>query len=461
MVLPSLRTLTTLLDPVRPPGTLRELVRLYRWPANEPPNPLSLRSLLERHNHPQAKSARLLWLNTELLRPIDLDLRALKAVFSAETSEQLKLPDQIHLAGVAVPERAKEVGQLIGKRGGNPYHVAALCEVYQSESVSSIKHEVVKMSTAQRVQAAEGPGKEAGPPLEFHLPSVDVKGSGLPQDERTIKLGSLPPVTSSGLLTVTVDRPIVRQEREAFRVRGHQPGADPDWLTVDQLANKGILLSEVDLGPGRVDLYSTHLYSGVIVATMKLGGAGSILKIQAQQARQVAEFIDRTHKRQNVAMLMGDFNMAECDDNFTDASRPYETLTSILRDFGRDRLQLLDLWSERVASARDCTCDADDTQAIGYTWTDDENHNAVCTPDGLYCDDFQTKPECTKGDKLHDNFRRIDYIFVEAPNAQHAFHLDFTRPRRRSLPRNPPTHGKNFISDHLGLEVTLLASPRL
>jgi hypothetical protein len=79
-----------------------------------------------------------------------------------------------------------------------------------------------------------------------------------------------------------------------------------------------------------------------------------------------------------------------------------------------------------------------------------DRFNSMCdiSKDNTYCRDLNGKPsgEC------------IDYIFIERPSRDHSFNLDISRLRRRLFPRDQPTEGQYFLSDHLGLDVTLVAS---
>jgi hypothetical protein len=58
-----------------------------------------------------------------------------------------------------------------------------------------------------------------------------------------------------------------------------------------------------------------------------------------------------------------------------------------------------------------------------------------------------------------DTGGRIDYLFVQRPLPEHTFRLDVSRIRRRPFQRPlGPGDSQPFLSDHLGLEVTLFIS---
>ena len=76
----------------------------------------------------------------------------------------------------------------------------------------------------------------------------------------------------------------------------------------------------------------------------------------------------------------------------------------------------------------------------------------ICSPfKAQYCDESVDTEETG----------RIDYVFIENPRPEHSFTLDVTRVRRRPFYR-PQASGDQemFLSDHVGLEFTLIVSPR-
>jgi hypothetical protein len=102
--------------------------------------------------------------------------------------------------------------------------------------------------------------------------------------------------------------------------------------------------------------------------------------------------------------------------------------------------------------------------------TEIDDFEKICALDAdrVYCRDWP-RPDAPEPLPASDNIPgyRLDYIFIERPTNQHAVDVDLGRIRRRPFwrggqhPRSSfRTNGTpNFLSDHLGLEVTLLVSP--
>lgn len=72
-----------------------------------------------------------------------------------------------------------------------------------------------------------------------------------------LRAGSDPLVwVDSGLVTLTFDRKIVGSVNRNFATKGSY------FLDADAWANKGVLLTTIDVGHGCLKIYSTHLISG-------------------------------------------------------------------------------------------------------------------------------------------------------------------------------------------------------
>ncbi|MFU8803843.1 MAG: endonuclease/exonuclease/phosphatase family protein [Bradymonadaceae bacterium] len=279
----------------------------------------------------------------------------------------------------------------------------------------------------------------------------------------------LPPMTrhgglplSGGLFTLAGGLPIRQSESEAFRFlsRGH-PIRDPDFWS-----NKGVLLTELELDEETsLELYTTHLFSGHVIGEaiwmglQRLGyrypGLFSLLEkallfekafgqsveryrhffdlpeerlleIQRAQLRQLIDFIIDHHGPRNIVVLAGDFNL--------DAHEPShrEFLSSELSRLTEAGIELEEVFTARGTTPKGTILHLDHLhgpQTIG----DD--------PAGLITE-------------------HIDYVFIQRPGPEHRVELVVEECRRRTFPRDPVNPGMNYLSDHMGLEVMLRASPK-
>src|SRR5262249_31596508 len=117
---------------------------------------------------------------------------------------------------------------------------------------------------------------------------------------------------SSGLLTICQDINIVRTESRVFGSAGNMNRDTDAW------ARKGVLLTELDLHVGHLELYSTHLFFGggfpihVRSPILEIGGDPSAeerTEIQFAQIDELTRFVRDTHHPENVVMIVGDFNL--------------------------------------------------------------------------------------------------------------------------------------------------------
>jgi hypothetical protein len=237
-------------------------------------------------------------------------------------------------------------------------------------------------------------------------------------------------------------------QRHPYLTRGidRTPGAVFDMLADDELwARKGVLLARINMGVGTIDLYLTHLYSGEGLLAdapwyvkLALPGAATMPPtneeredVRSAQLRELADFIRDTHRPQNVAVLCGDLNIDARGG--PGAFRGLEQLRELTAE--RD---LIDIWVFQR--------EADPGFTIG-------NFGTICDvlqSDRRFCAD-PTAPDL-------GGAHRIDYLFIERPQAQHSFMLDVTRVRRRPFQWSTEDGIQLFMSDHLGLDCTLFAS---
>jgi len=480
---PSFKEIAALMDPVERPS-LRELVNRHRW-VTGPPTPLSMRSITNRHTNQKTVNLRFLSYNTYLLRidiPLgdfikslgvegllqlagvpdvkDLFAKAVENVGKNKLCELLPVPlkeickgasdiisfviehlpisqfdalqnlagNVINLLswfGVSIPEietnatpaaetRAGEIGVELAKN----YDLIALCEVWQNEFRDSIL-----AAWPHGVPISAGPGPAGG-------------------------LG----VMGSGLLVIGANSKITPVASHVFNTQGVS-GMFGRLVDSDLWAGKAVLFTLVDVRVGAIELYSAHLYSGgdllAAVPGMDVKAPTEDEKrgIRNQQVDELIQFFKSTHKPWNVAIITGDFNI--------DAHNQTEYNDLMAR---MNQINMQDYWvAQRTAAPGYTNVSGHDEDAVEIT----NRMPQVCkrTKDSHYCD--EPAPAATAKDLAPTGpGDRIDYIFVERPTNDHTFNLDLTRIRRRPFERQNKTEGMNYSSDHLGLDVTFIASPR-
>jgi hypothetical protein len=339
-----------------------------------------------------------------------LGWEVLRAIFGKD------VPDVIHVEPEDdVPGRSKEIGQALGTQmditGGAtgvprillPYALMALCETFSGTPQTTIADQLGRI--AADYTFVPGPGA-SGHSLE-----------------------------GSGLLDIIKGYPVIERRAMAYSARG-------DQFDVDYWGNKGVLLTRVDVGHGVIDLFSTHLFAGATNILSDILDAAKMpnewkstsadkAAVRAAQLEELASFIGRWHPRNspNIAILAGDFNIGADSDE-------YNHLKTIM-----DALGLRDEWLyQRVQVMHE--------DPRGYT-SGTEAGTFSLDEDGVFCNDPDPS-QVKKG--------RIDFVFTEQPRPEHAFNLDVTRFRRRPFLRA----GKRdkYMSDHMGLDATLIFSSR-
>ena len=342
------------MHPVSPVNTLRTLGNEHRrLDKNEE---ISYRDLFDRHNGPSTKDVRFLCYNTWLLH----------APFG---NSKPVIPYRAYLMGLELKKSS--------------YDIAALTEVFDKDDATLLK----KKSGIKWAKSG-------------HDGSFTEGGGGL------YTLGNLT-ITDSGK---------------------HEFDEDGGWGIIDSWAEKGILWTEMDMGVGKIDLYTTHLVYGSktieeVVGTDIEKVAVEIStpivvdreiersKLRLEQVRELREFISKTHKPGNVAIIAGDFNIG-ANQNLN-GFRPYQKMMNLLSDIPLNngiKITFDDLWSSKGGT-------------LGAT----NNSYAKCKKrysDGtIFCDD---------SGKAENG--RIDYVFIEQPTKEHSFTLDTTVVRRRPFP---------------------------
>lgn len=304
-------------------------------------------------------------------------------------------------------QRAREIGAAIGP----DYDVAALCEAFEPASQDRIV--INAKASKPGLQAAVGP---------------DAEGE----------------LAGSGLLTLALGRALAEPEtRYTFSTKG-DPLRDSDaW------SNKGVLRTVIDVGLGRLEIYSTHLMAGGDFDIYKYVGLvipdvnPSVFTAQRAQLAELRDFYRSTHNPRNVALIVGDFNLSALDE------REYGAVIDSMHE-----LNMLDVWPYHRHRNPPTTADATAVPRGDTSASNDGNSSSevgrICDLDSAarYCVDT-SQPEKTS---------RIDYIFVENPRPEHTFTLDVRRVLRRPFPRTAGS--EKWLSDHLGLDTVLIVSPR-
>jgi endonuclease/exonuclease/phosphatase family metal-dependent hydrolase len=406
----SIWDLARLMDPVEPPRSTRDLANIHRWSTGSRPTTFSLRSIVDRHRSAQRVTRRFLFYNTFLLPGLELCIKDFiinrvlpgipilgGALGSRVHTFVSALPDGLIRLGAkpALEARAREIGNVIA----NEYDIAALCELFSEE--------------------------------EQRLISASLQRDGEPHIARGPDDSGGFVVATSGLFTISIDL-ISRTRKHVFTERGNRCRDFDAWV------NKGVLLAEIDLGlpRGKLEVYSTHLLAGTGIPSNE-----ERLKIQLKQVDELVDFVTQAHHSENVMIIVGDFNInAQEASEFTIDGVPGTPLSHLSRKL--NAIDMQDIWALRNGT-------------LGLT-ANLQVDSGICIPDRTdqrYCDDSA---------KHQASGARVDYIFVERQKPTHAFVADFTRPRRVRFerPANAPGRSKiAFMSDHLGLDITIFATP--
>ena len=183
----------------------------------------------------------------------------------------------------ALKERASEIGDAIAH--GAAGNIAVLCEVWADDLLDRIVAPI-KAGKGLTVQVVKGPQK---------------KGQGL----------------GSGLCVLGINQFVKEVDRHVFAHKG-QPLKDADFW-----ARKAIILNQIDVGVGIVDLYGTHLHSGGDIPDLKvvdnIPSEEEKHAVRMGQCQEMVNFINNTHDETHIAMLTGDFNI--------DGTNPRDPLT--------------------------------------------------------------------------------------------------------------------------------------
>lgn len=414
----TLRTIARVLDPVEPATSLRALIGQH---FSDTPI-VSLAELARRHTHPQRSEQDFFVFNTFLM---DIPFSGRKP---------------------AVEYRDAEIGRAISDRS---YDLICLSEVWHRE---------------ERLDLLEN--------LDFaHTVAHRSGGRGV----NAVQIGG-----SAGLVTVSRDLPIVADHDHEYQ---NESGSDSN-------AAKGVLLTVHEIEwdtrptPSSLNIFSTHLNAqGVAKYAQVLELAYFIWqtkdKVRGDRSRPGRPGL-------NASIVAGDFNIDRESGNGVDtaeyaalASRwnlpdiivraitnvvnedgeitpttrgsktGFELLTDVLAALG-----FVDLWGRRNGTPGSSSGlnQPGVVDVIALPADDDES---LCN------DDFDSAAI----DALTSRPTAIDHVFVSRNTDVMSFTIDYTRPRRPRTERDPaaPEYGDGgltFLSDHLGIQTTLLLSPR-
>ena len=408
----SLRQVASEMDPLadkRSGISLKSLLKQHRWLNGVAASDRNLKEVVRRHS--DSATIKFLNYNTYL------------------TEAHITLPDPFPdlriTAKPGIHGRAREIGQRIFAE----YDFASLYEVMQEQQ----RNEIL---------AAWGPS----PPDNF--------------------FGG----TLSSLFTISKKFKIGRRENKAYSNKGKSksvdivPGIGPSVeisLDSDFYAEKGVMFTEIVTPFGTVEVFSTHLMFGggfgpdaenLINAATPFEGHISEsspderFEIQKHQLDELIEFYHALHHRENVAIICGDLNIDGSGKHFAE-------LQNLLATIGMKDAWLEGGFDNNLGGGQTARNDDGDTEP------QEGNFDNVCT--GLltnadYCDDSRLPNHPPPPDSVG----RFDYIFVENPQPDHQCNVDLSRVRRRQFRRPQALDGQFFLSDHLGLETTLIVSRR-
>lgn len=326
------------------------------------------------------------------------------------------LPAIGEIAAPAVADRAAAIGRTLRGR----FDIAALSEAFEPVD----RTRLVDSWGSERVTTAAGP-------------------------ERSVRHGPLG-FASSGLFTLVDGPAMVRTELHQYATRG-------SYLhDADALANKGVLMVEVDVlpGAGRLEVYSTHLIYG----TGLLGGRTAQDPVRRHHLRmaqldELVAFVQRVHRPGNVVAIVGDMNVpAYAPDYPAGATAQHDDLIAHLAPLG-----MRDLWASQGIGVGDTCGLATDAFA---DQTDPDLTDALVDRPGAPSDPDAHAGPGVPADVAAERYR-IDYLFLQVPRDEHTLKLRAERPRRYAFPRAttaPDRHRIPRLSDHLAVTVELHAS---
>jgi endonuclease/exonuclease/phosphatase family metal-dependent hydrolase len=413
--------------------------RSLRDPATD--GRYSLRAVLERHVDPEPRTHKLLFLNTWMLRAINLAVKIdwWTPGWLFDRLDKTKIDEWSLEQKPAIDERLVD---LVANVEAAEYDIVGLCELFDPDDIARFRSEIDHNAFEIGPEARDATLIEKPIPvpgiLDVELALEDVPGSGLV----ILTRGG-----DDGL-------PVIQDGSS-----GHPPAQTVfDWQgdprrDADTFARKGVLYTEIDLGYGKIDYFVTHLFAGgslefvgTVLSELFGEDAGDPLPqsfFKREQLEDLFGFIDAHQVDENVTIVAGDMNIT------ADPNDPVDLLyQELLRGMYVRGLQ--DVWLHRGGN-----------QNGTKTWDESRegvtDHCSIGEDSPNYCEDYY---DSTKHPEFVENdVDRIDYVFVELPHEDHSFNLDVGRPRRASFLRDT-YDDLGHVSDHLGLELRLHSTPK-
>ena len=294
------------------------------------------------------------------------------------------------------------------------YDIVALCEVFRRET---------RQTLADRVEGVTDSYAGPGP---VRLERIDF------------------PSKHSGLYTLTANgNPIVGSDDVGFSHRGNS------LRDADFYANKGAQHVEVDIGPGKMDVFTTHLLHGgdlnIDPADIPFSDPASIEEYRALQLEELSEFVRTAGSEENVTVVAGDFNL-----NLEQPGAVVERGQSeadLFAEF-KSECSLYDPWERHGGPVGTTYIEHGPPGGMDRARVDPVHPNYL-EDHGERCD-YPDLPD-----------RRIDYVLVERPQPEHSFDLEVEHIRRRHFWRGKTNTREfwatsdvpNYVSDHVGLEL--------
>jgi hypothetical protein len=344
-----------------------------------------------------------LFYNTWLLDGVDLPRVEFGPLGSVSPGTIGRMPD---LEG-----RTRDLGRALTESN---YDIVALCEVFQAETREALAEQVEGI-----VDSHAGPGSI---PLE----RIDF------------------PSKHSGLYTLTANgNPIVGSADVGFTHRGNS------LRDADFYANKGAQHIEVDIGPGNVDVFTTHLLHGgdlnLDPADIPFADPASIEEYRARQLDELGEFVQRAGTEENITIVAGDFNLNTENPELVPERNRDEA--DVFEAF-KSECSLYDPWERHGGQVGTTYIEHGPPGGMDRAKIDPINPNYL-EDHGERCD-YPDVPD-----------RRIDYVLIEEPQPEHTIDLTVEHIRRRHFWRGKTNTREfwatpdvpNYISDHIGLEL--------